>query len=88
MSEKKLPQNYGILGKELRISPKTCVAIVADVKGGYIEFPVMVGEKSFTITMGVECWEALLQGEQIRTISLKEFKNNLITNTKIKQHGR
>lgn len=76
--------NFGSLGKEIKISPKSKVTIN---KSGY-EQKFLIESVSVTIGIGKdyvahlvmsrEAWEALKSGEKPHTITTKEFKNKFL----------
>ena len=79
MNKNLIPQNYGSLGKELKISPKTNVAIYTDNHNSWIELEVYIGEEhKVEIKMSSEAWIALRNGEKVRNISNKAFIKNMI----------
>ena len=69
---------YTSLGKEIRISPKTLVSI--DVLSGIATFALLIKgkEKFIGIMMDKETFEAIKQGEEVTTTTLKEFKKQIL----------
>lgn len=77
-------KNFGSLGKEIKISPKSHITIN---KPGYkqeffvesVSLLIGIGNNhTADITMSKEAWEALKAGEQINITTLKEFKKNFL----------
>ena len=72
------------LGKEIKISPKTCISIHKE------NFSITYGTESINInieigkehvahlTMSLEAWEALNEGQEVKTTTLKEFKKEYL----------
>ena len=72
------------LGKEIKISPKTCISINKE------NFSITYGTESINInieigkehvahlTMSLEAWEALNEGQEVKTTTLKEFKKEYL----------
>lgn len=72
------------LGKELKISPKTCVTVN---KPGFIQqmfvesVTVNIGigkDNSADLVMTKEAWEAFKNGEEIEITTVKEFKEKFL----------
>lgn len=83
-SYKQTIANFGSLGKEIKVSPKSHVAIN---KPGYKQeffvesVSVLIGigkDHTADIIMTREAWEALKSGEEINITTLKEFKKNFL----------
>ena len=72
------------LGKEIKISPKTYVCANKE------NYSITYGTESISInigigkdhvahlTMSLEAWEALNEGQEIKTTTLKEFKKEYL----------
>lgn len=76
--------NFGSLGRELKVSPKSHVTIN---KPGYkqeffvesVSLLVGIGnDHTMDITMSKEAWEAFKKGETVDITTLKEFKKNFL----------
>lgn len=76
--------NFGSLGRELKISPKTHVCIN---KPGYkqeffaesVSLVIGIGKNhTADITMSKEAWEAFKSGEEVSITTLKEFKEKFL----------
>jgi len=81
MENKVIPQNYGSLGKEIKISPKSNVAVFTgtDTQEPYIEVIINIGEShTATLRMTVAAWIKLREGEGIKVLTKKQFKENLL----------
>jgi hypothetical protein len=76
--------NYASLGKELKFSPKSKVAI--NKKGWRLEFYTETVELLFgigddhvgRIIMDKDAWEALKEGERLDIETLKDFKKKFL----------
>lgn len=72
------------LGKEIKISPKTCISVNKE------NFSIIYGTESINVNIGVgkdhvahltmslEAWEALNEGQELKTTTLKEFKKEYL----------
>lgn len=72
------------LGKEIKISPKTYVSVNKE------NYSITYGTESISInigigkdhvahlTMSLEAWEALNEGQELKTTTLKEFKKEYL----------
>ena len=72
------------LGKEIKISPKTYISVNKE------NFSIVYGTESISInigigkdhlahlTMSLESWEALNEGQEVKTTTLKEFKKEYL----------
>ena len=72
------------LGKEIKISPKTCVGVNKE------NFSIVYGTESINVnvgigkdhvahlTMSLEAWGALNEGQELKTTTLKEFKKEYL----------
>ena len=72
------------LGKEIKISPKTCISVNKE------NFSIVYGKESISInirigkdhvahlTMSLEAWEALNEGQEVKITTLKEFKKEYL----------
>ena len=72
------------LGKEIKISPKTCVSVNKE------NFSITYGTESINVnigigkdhvahlTMSLEAWEALNEGQEVKTTTLKVFKKEYL----------
>ena len=72
------------LGKEIKISPKTYISVNKE------NFSIAYGTESISVnigigkdhvahlTMSLEAWEALNEGQKIKTTTLKEFKKEYL----------
>ena len=81
MDKKIIPQNYGTLGKEIKISPKSNVAIFVESKEepAHIEVMINIGEShSAILKMNTSAWIALREGDPVTVMTTKNFKKNLI----------
>ncbi len=76
--------NFGSLGRELKISPKSHITVN---KPGYkqeffvesVSLLVGIGkDHTADITMSKEAWEAFKAGEEIEITTLKEFKEKFL----------
>lgn len=76
--------NYGTLGREIKISPKSAVTILPP--GFQKEFMVPIvsigigigNDHTAELIMDEEAWEALKNGEEISINTLKQFKKNFL----------
>ena len=66
--------NYGSLGKQIVISPKTLVK----VECGIAKVEMSVNGHLVELVMPEQAWVALKNGKPIFTQSLKQFKSNII----------
>lgn len=72
------------LGKEIKISPKTCISVNKE------NFSIVYGTESINVNIGVgkdhlahltmslEAWETLNEGQEVKTTTLKEFKKEYL----------
>lgn len=82
--EKMHTKNYGTLGKEIKISPKSMVRV--NNPGAYMEFFVPTIEVLISIgkdetarlIMPESAWEALKNGSDVSILTLKEFKEKFL----------
>ncbi len=85
--KKMIPQEilkFKKLGKEIKISPKTYISVNKE------NYSITYGTESISInigigkdhvahlTMSLEAWEALNEGQEIKTTTLKEFKKEYL----------
>ena len=85
----KLPTNNGLLGKEIKISPKSHVSM--NTSGFKIEFftptvDVLIGigkDHVAYLLMDEDAWKALNKGEKIHISTLKEYKKQFVNPKKI-----
>ena len=71
------------LGKEIKISPKTYVSVNKENSITYrtesININIGIGKDHVAhLTMSLEAWEALNEGQEIKTTTLKEFKKEYL----------
>lgn len=77
-------ENFGSLGKEIRISPKAYISI--NKPGFKVEYfvetvEVIIGigkDHTATLIMGRDDWEALNKGEPVHITTKKEFKKKFL----------
>ena len=68
------------LGKEIKISPKTYVSVNkknSSITYGTESISINIGvgkDHVAHLTMSLEAWEALNEGQEVKTTTLKEFK--------------
>ena len=72
------------LGKEIKISPKTYISVNKE------NYSITYGTESISInigigkdhvahlTMSLDSWEALNEGQEVKTTTLKEFKKEYL----------
>lgn len=82
---RKQAENHGMLGKEIRLSPKAHVSLN---KPGYgidffaptVDMVIGIGKDHVAyLVMPEDAWKALNKGEEVNVTSLKEFKQQFIT---------
>ncbi len=72
------------LGKEIKISPKTYVSVNKEKSSitygtESISINIGIGKNHVAhLTMSLEAWEALNEGQEIKTTTLKEFKKEYL----------
>ena len=71
------------LGKEIKISPKTYVSVNKENSITYrtesININIGIGKDHVAhLTMSLEAWKALNEGQEIKTTTLKEFKKEYL----------
>ena len=77
-------ENYGSLGKEVKLSPKSCIAVNAP--GFKVEYftptvSVMIGignDHTAELIMTMDAWEALKAGKPLQVDTAKEFKKKFL----------
>lgn len=80
----KEPQNYGSLGKGIKISPRACVSL--NKPGFLVEFyvptvQVMIGignNHTGYLVMEEDAWKALKEGAEVNVTTLKQFKKEFL----------
>lgn len=70
--------NYGSLGKQIVISPKTLVK----VEGGIAKVEMTVNGHLVELVMSEQAWGALKNGEPMFSQTLKDFNSNIINHRK------
>ena len=72
------------LGKEIKISPKTYINVNKEnysIEYGTESISINVGigkDHVAHLTMSLEAWEALNEGQELKTTTLKEFKKEYL----------
>lgn len=92
--QRKEALNYGTLGKEIKLSPKTYISLN---KAGYgidfftptVDIVIGIGNDHVAyLIMPEDAWKALNSGDEINVTSLKDFKENFITKPTPKKKPR